>query len=378
MTMKIPDPEELTRQLVNFNTVNPPGQERACAEFLAELLTEGGFDCTLDVFDGNRANLIARRGNSASKAPLVFTGHIDTVPLGAAAWTQDPHAGEIVDGRLYGRGSSDMKSGLAAFVSAAIAEAGRIGDRGAVEIAITYGEETGCEGALRLVETGKLGRAGALIVGEPTANKACIGHRGVLWLKAVSHGVTAHGSMPEKGDNAVYKAARAILGLEAFDFGVAAHPVLGKPTLSVGTVQGGLNINSVPDLASIGIDIRTIPSMTHGALRNRIADSIAEEADVETLFDLAGIWTEPDTPWIRRVAEITEAVTGEPFAPEATPYFTDASVLTPAYGGVPTVVLGPGEPSLAHQTDEYCSVDAIRAATEIYRRLIADWVEPGA
>ncbi len=376
MNPRIPDPVELTRLLVAFDTINPPGQERACAQFLADLLTGAGFDCTLHLLDDRRASRVARRGcRSADGAALAFTGHIDTVPLGAAPWTRDPFAGDIVDGRLYGRGSSDMKSGLAAFVVAAIAEAGRIGDGAGVLMAITAGEETGCDGAMALADGGHLGQAGALVVGEPTANRPFVGHKGALWLKATTHGVTAHGSMPERGDNAVYKVARAIGRLETFDFNVARHPVLGKPTLNVGTVSGGLNINSVPDRATIGIDIRTIPGMDHDTLREGLRGYVGEGADIETLFDLPGVWTAPDTPWVGRVAAIVEAVTGEPFASQAAPYFTDASVITPSCGGIPTLILGPGEPSLAHQTDEYCDVERIRAATEIYRRMIVDWME---
>jgi succinyl-diaminopimelate desuccinylase len=375
----IADPVELTRRLVAFDTINPPGRERACAEFLAGLLAEAGFDCTLHALDDSRASLVARLGDPAGpQAPLAFTGHLDTVPLGAAPWTQAPFAGAIVDGRLYGRGSSDMKSGVAAFVCAAIAEAGRIGNGTGVLLVLTAGEETGCDGAVSLTEGGHLGRAGALLVGEPTANRAFVGHKGALWLKATTHGVTAHGSMPERGDNAVYKAARAIGRLEAFDFNVARHPVLGGPTLNVGTVSGGLNINSVPDRATIGIDIRTVPGMAHGPLKDGLKGYMGEGAEVETLFDLPGVWTEPDVPWVRRAAGIVAAVTGQPFAPQAAPYFTDASVITPALGGIPTLILGPGEPSLAHQTDEFCPIEAIQAATEIYRRLIVDWSEHGA
>src|SRR6266498_2846770 len=133
------------------------------------------------------------------------------------------------------------------------------------------GEETGSEGAFALARRGMRGQAGALVVAEPTTNRPLCGHKGALWLKATTRGVTAHGSMPEKGVNAIYAAARAVGRLEAFDFNVARHPVMGAPTLNVGTLHGGLNLNSVPDRAEIGIDIRTIPGMLHGLLRDQIA-----------------------------------------------------------------------------------------------------------
>ncbi len=362
----------LTRALVAFRTVNPPGEERACAGFLADLLGRAGFACALQPMGTDRANLIARIGRGGSP-PLVFTGHIDTVPLGAAPWSVDPFAGEIKDGRLYGRGSSDMKSGVAAFVAAAISCAGALADGPEVVLAITAGEETGCDGARAIAESGAIGPAALLVVAEPTANAPMIGHKGALWLKAVMTGVTAHGSMPEHGDNAVYKAARAIVRLSEFDFNVARHPSLGGPTLNVGTVAGGMNVNSVPDRADVGIDVRTIPGMDHAALRDGLSGLIGENAAIETLFDLPGVWTDPAAPRAARAIAAAVAVTGEAFAPGGPAYFTDASVLTPAPGHPPTLILGPGQPEMAHQTDEYAEVARIEQAVEIYRRILDDW-----
>jgi succinyl-diaminopimelate desuccinylase len=372
------DAVELTRQLIRFDTINPPGRERACAEFLADLLSAAGFAVTLPSLDSERTNLVATRGGDKRQAPLVFTGHIDVVPLGARAWQHDPFGAEIMDGRIHGRGSSDMKSGVASFVVAAIEEADRLGDATGVTLIITAGEETGCEGAISLVGGQPLAPAGALVVAEPTGAVPYVGHKGALWLKGTTAGVTAHGSMPEHGDNAVYKAARAVDRLSRFAFDVDAHPTLGKPTLNVGSLHGGLNINSVPDRAEFAIDIRTTPSVDHAALRVRIQDHMQERVDVEVLVDLPGIWTPPDAPWAARVAQIASRITGIAPQTRAATYFTDASVLTPALGGVPTVILGPGEPTQAHQTDEWCDVAHIGHTTAIYRALIADWVSAAA
>ena len=368
------DPVELTRELVAFDTINPPGRERACAEFLADMLSSAGFSVALPALASDRVNLVATRGGSKARAPLAFTGHIDVVPLGAQPWRRDPFGGELADGRLYGRGSSDMKSGVAAFVVAAIAEAARLDDAGGVMLIITAGEETGCEGAVSLVAGKPLAPAGALVVAEPTGAVPYVGHKGALWLRGVTTGVTAHGSMPEQGDNAVYKAARAVDRLSRFRFDVEAHPTLGAPTLNVGSLHGGLNINSVPDRAEFAIDIRTIPKVDHAALRDRISEHMQESVDLNVLIDLPGVWTSPDAPWVARVAQIAARITNIGPATRAATYFSDASVLTPALGGIPTVILGPGEPTQAHQTDEWCDVARITQSTAIYRALIADWV----
>jgi succinyl-diaminopimelate desuccinylase len=368
------DPIELACRLIRFDTVNPPGRELECARHLESVLSQAGFRTQLVPMGDERASLIARRGRATRGKPIVFTGHIDVVPLGTRPWASDPFAGQVSDGRILGRGSSDMKGGVAAFVAAAIEEAARVEEETEVVLLITAGEETGCEGASSIVKAGLQGTAGALVVCEPTANVPYVGHKGALWLKAIAQGKTAHGSMPEQGDNAVYKAARAVDRLSCFDFRCERHPQLGAPTLNVGMFHGGLNINSVPDRAEVHIDLRTIPAVDHAELRHRIREEMKEDLQLETLIDLPGIWTSPQDPWVRRVGAIVSRVTGEPPQLGTATYFTDASVFVPVMEGAPTLVLGPGEPTLAHQTDEWCSVERVHQATAIYRELIADWV----
>jgi succinyl-diaminopimelate desuccinylase len=367
-------PVELTQDLVRFNTINPPGAERACAEMLAALLEGASFAVELYPFGESRAQLVARIGGASHKLPIAFTGHLDTVPLGAQPWSVEPLAGAIVDGKLYGRGSSDMKSGVAAFVAACVGLADRLAGTPGVVLIITAGEETGCSGADALVHgTPQLPPVGALVVAEPTGNRPLVGHKGALWLQAVTKGLTAHGSMPEKGINAVYRAARAVTALQEFDFNVARHDILGAPTLNVGTVSGGLNINSVPDRAVIGIDIRTIPDQSHAKIRQDLTSYLGTEVTLDTLLDAPNVWTDPNNAWIQSVMRIAREIAGVDTAIGGAPYFTDASVLTPALGSPPTAIIGPGELELAHQTDEYCLVSRLAEAAELYERLIRDW-----
>ncbi|MBW2127010.1 MAG: peptidase dimerization domain-containing protein, partial [Deltaproteobacteria bacterium] len=127
-------------------------------------------------------------------------------------------------------------------------------------LVFTAGEETFCQGARHLAGvTGALPKAGAMVVCEPTSNRPLVGHRGAIHLEVQTKGISAHASMPELGENAIYKAAEAALKLRELDFGLPAHPLLGKPTLNVGTISGGVNINSIPDQATMGVDIRIIP-----------------------------------------------------------------------------------------------------------------------
>jgi succinyl-diaminopimelate desuccinylase len=365
---------ELTQALVRFDTINPPGNERLCAEHLGSILDDAGFAVSYHEFAETRTSLVARIGGDADAKPLCFTGHIDTVPLGAAPWSVDPFAADIADGKLYGRGTSDMKSGVAAFVVAAIRLARELETGPGMVLIITAGEETGCEGAYHLAGLGNvLGDAGAIVVAEPSSNLPFIGHKGALWLKAVANGLTAHGSMPELGVNAIYKAARTISQLEDFDFNVARHPVLGKPTLNVGTVHGGMNINSVPDRAEVGIDIRTLPDQDHGDLCAHLSSYLGDDIAVEPIVDVGSVWTDPAEDWMLDVFDVMAEILGKmPEVCTAT-YFTDAAALTPAYGGPPTVILGPGEAAMAHQTDEYCVVDRIDQAVDANVEIAKRW-----
>ncbi len=371
---KIPDALQLTRELLKFNTINPPGAEQACAQHLGDLLKRAGFTVDYAEFAPTRTSLVAKIGGVKGKRPLGFTGHIDTVPLGSAAWKADAFGASLEGGKLYGRGSSDMKSGVAAFVVAALRMVEQLKNGPGVTLVITADEECGCGGATYMVKQGNLlGEVGALVIGEPTANYPLVGHKGAFWLDVKTHGITAHGSMPEQGDNAIYKAAAAITKLRDFDFETPAHALMGAPTLNVGTVHGGLNINSVPDSTVIGVDIRSVPGQDHALLQSRMQRMLGETVEVTATLDVASIYSDPAQPWIQHVFDVTQSRLGaRPQAKTAT-YFTDAAVLKEAYRDIPMVVLGPGEPQLAHQTDEYCLVDRIEESVAIYSELIKDW-----
>jgi succinyl-diaminopimelate desuccinylase len=369
-------PVALTQDLIRFKTINPPGDEQPCAEHLARLLEAAGFAVERVPFGAQRMQLIARIGGSADEPPLAFTGHLDTVPLAMQPWSQDPFAAKIIDGRLYGRGASDMKSGVAAFVAAAVDLAAPLRETPGLLLIITAGEETGCAGAFELARhPDLLGQAGALVVAEPTGNMPMVGHKGALWLRAETRGVTAHGSIPEKGVNAIYRAARAVAALESFVFEVPPHAVLGAPTLNVGTIAGGLNINSVPDHCAIGIDIRTIPGQDNERIRAAIVDLLGDDIALHDVLDVASVWTDPDEPWMAATLATVQDITGTHAPIGAASFFTDASALKPALGDPPTVILGPGELALAHQTDEYCRIDRLEAATAIYTSLIRAWCD---
>jgi len=355
--------------------VNPPGMERACARHLGALLEGAGFRTEFHEYAEGRTSLIARIGGDAARAPICFTGHIDTVPLGAARWTRDAFAGETDGDRIYGRGSTDMKGGIAAIVAAAIELAPHLGRGPGITLVLTAGEEIGCEGARFRADQRLLDRAGAIVIAEPTANYPYIGHKGLAWFEIETRGVTAHGSMPELGENAIVKMARVIGALEGFRFPVESHPVMGEPTMNVGTIHGGLNTNSVPDEARITVDTRTVPGIDHGHLAHSLGALLAGHgASVRKIVDCDSLYTDPGNEWIAEVFEVCAPfLDGRP-APKTITFSTDGADLKRGFGGgVPAVILGPGEPKLAHQTDEWCSMRRIEESVAVFEDLMKRW-----
>ena len=363
----------LTRSLLRFDTVNPPGRERDCARYAGGLLQEWGFKVDYFEFAEGRTSVVARAGGSADKAPLCFTGHLDIVPLGTRKWARDPFRGETDGDRLFGRGTSDMKAGIAAILLSARSMVKHLNGKPGVVLVLTAAEEGGCIGSQHLARTALLGKAGAMVVGEPTSNYPYAGHKGSLKFHAKFRGVSAHGSMPELGENAIYKAARAVGKLENFDFQFKKHPVMGSPTMNVGTFEGGQGVNMVPDEASIGVDIRTVAGMDHAELLSRLKKTLGGEAEIDVFSDMNAVWTEPQQEWVQRVFEITGKHLGAKPEAKAQTYNTDAGNLLRVYKGAPTVILGPGEAAQAHQTDEYVSMERIRQSVAIYEDLIRDW-----
>lgn len=358
---------DLTRELVAIDTAGG-GEQRAVA-LVADRLQDAGLEVVWKDWRPGRPNLVAHwRGGG----DLTFAAHLDTVPFDAAAWSRDPLGGEVDGDRLFGRGSSDMKSGAAAMVEAARHAA--VEGYGPFSLVFTSAEETGCHGARALAGDPDLSPTPVLVVGESTANQVAFGHKGATWLEVTARGRSAHGSRPDLGVNAIGMLARALDRLET-RLPAAAHPSLGARTTNVGTIRGGLQTNLVPPEASMTVDVRTVPGGGHQA----VLDVLTAEPGITVteLLDVAALWTDPGSETGRRVADLVAAVTGAPSAPVGVSYFTDGAVLA---GPEPRAfVLGPGDPDQPHTTDESVSCHRVEEAVAVYRALMAQWtVETGA
>jgi succinyl-diaminopimelate desuccinylase len=371
---------EFLQGLIRLRSVNPPGDEAPVAEAIAGKLSAHGIPVDLDAFAPGRANAVARLRGGPEPA-VVLSGHLDTVTAGETPWDRDPFCGDLVGGRIWGRGAADMKSGLAAMVIAmcALADAGGTLPRDVV-LAASAGEEVDCCGAARLVERGVLDGAGGLVVGEPTSGAVAIGHRGALWLEIETRGRAAHGSMPSQGVNAIMHMHALLSKIANLDLSRPADPLLGSPTLAVTSIKGGAKVNVIPDRCTATLDIRTLPGQSHSEILRRLDVEIARlrdalpdlDAGVRVLTDRAPVVTPAGHRLVRAALQAASAEGHRITSPVGMPYFSDASVYVPATG-LPVILYGPGETTLAHQPDEWVERNAYLRAIRFYVRLVTTW-----
>ena len=271
------DAVALTQALVAIDSRNPalatdgPG-ESSCARALAEILTDWGFRVALQDSGEGRQNVIARIGPSGARS-LLFNGHLDTV--GVEGMVHAPWHPVIRSGRLFGRGSTDMKGGVAAMCAAA-ARAASAGLAGEIIVAAVTDEEFQSAGTLAMLASGV--RADAAIVTEPTRLAVCPAHRGFAWLELVVLGRAAHGSRHDVGVDAIALAALVVAELEAFQQEVLttrSHPLLGRPSLHASLVSGGLGLSTYPDRCAVTFERRTIPGETAADFTREVEEACA-------------------------------------------------------------------------------------------------------
>ena len=364
---------DLTRELIRFKTFNPPGDELLLAERLAERMNGLGLDARVIPFAQGRANVIGRVPGSGRRSALIFSGHLDTVPVGTEKWDHDPLSGDIADGRIYGRGAADMKGGVAAMIMAASAVQNTgVQLKGDLVLALTAGEEVDSIGAVHLLKEGLLIDAGALVIAEPTALEVCSAEKGALWLEILIKGKAAHGSSPHLGKNAIVPMSAFVRNLEQFFQPLLKHPLLGSPTMNIATIEGGFKTNVVPDQCRLTIDFRTVPEQNVTELKANVESLLRQTAeregvewDVRIINERESVGTSADDPFVKLFQESSRTVLGGESTVGGVSYFTDGAVLTPALK-VPMVIFGPGEAACAHQANEWVSIENLRLAAMIY------------
>ena len=354
------DPVALVRELVGRMTVSGDATaQRDVLGALTDVLRSGAPD--LQVTEGSDRDhpwTLLRTPADPDRPHLLLACHVDTVPVtDPAAWQRDPFGADLDEGRVWGRGGSDMKAGVVAAVAAMAAADPQV----PVALLLTSDEEIGSKGAAAAAAAVAELPVGAVVVPEATGNQVVLGHKGALWLAVRTAGRAAHGSTPERGHNAVLDLA-ALLGRAGGALPLRSDPFLGQETWNPGVVAGGTVPNVVPDRAEAVIDMRTVAPGD---------DLLAwwrgqpEVADVEVRVDLPPVGTPADDPW---VASLPAAV-----LPTPATYFTDASVLVQVVGGAPVVVWGPGTPAVMHAVDEYVEVAEVEQAAAAFSAVVSRW-----
>jgi acetylornithine deacetylase len=376
----------LLRELVAIDSVNPslvPGAagEGEIARAIADVLRRIGLDVELQDVAPGRPNVVGVLEGRARGRSLMFCGHIDTVGVDGMDRPFDPVER---DGRLYGRGAQDMKSGIAAMIDAArvLAESGL--PSGRLVIAAVVDEEYASVGADALVSRV---HTDAAVVTEPTDLQIAIGHKGFAWTEIRTRGRAAHGSRPWDGRDAIVRMGRVLTSLEALDRALQSsppHPLLGTASLHASVIEGGRELSSYPDLCTLKLERRTLPGETDTTIAREIDTLLAPlraadpdfEASATHLFSRPAYELAADHELAQMLAEANaDAKTRGPKPSGPNPFvgmsfWTDAAVLGSA--GVPSVLFGPGGAGL-HSTEEYVNVDDVIACRETLVALARAW-----
>jgi acetylornithine deacetylase len=375
------DPIQLARDLVRIDSRNPtltrngPG-ELAVARALGATLESWGLRVAMHEAAPGRPNVIARAGRAASGRSLMLNGHLDVVDIEGMA--HEPFAAEERNGRLYGRGASDMKGGVAAMCAAA-ARAAAAGIDGEVIISAVVDEEHTSIGTRDLIRRGV--RADAAIVAEPTGLAIMPAHKGFAWIEVDVHGRAAHGSRYELGVDAILEAG-AVLGelerIERDELPGRLHPLLGRASLHVSTIEGGSGWSTYPDRCVIRIERRTLPAERAEQPLEEVQTAIARardrreslNADARLVFLQAPSDVAPNAPIVRSLQKAL-AECGEHVRIAGMTAWTDAALLNEA--GIPAICFGPGDIALAHAAEEWIDTEEIERAARVLETLIMHW-----
>ncbi|MGD0423127.1 MAG: ArgE/DapE family deacylase [Candidatus Bathyarchaeia archaeon] len=365
---------QLLEDLVTTNSINPsighgPGELELSNLLCERLRSIRGLEVHRQVVGGQRSNVIAILKGAGGGRSLMLNGHMDTV--GVEGMTIKPFLPSVEQGRLSGRGACDMKGGIAAMIGAVktIAESPtRL--RGDLMFAAVVDEEHMSLGTKKLTEEYK---ADAAIVGEPTRLRIATAHKGFSWLEIETRGKAAHGSVPEKGRDAIVYASMVALEMKNLQrrLSTRTHPLLGSPKIHTSTIEGGTDWSTVPDRCLLRIERRTLPGETSSPVKEfeSIFDTIKSEcpefeAEVRLNYEMPPLETVVSEPIVRTLQDALSQVTEVSVDVVGVPYWTDGALL--ANRSMPTCIFGPGDISLAHSSNESVDLEEVMQAAQTY------------
>lgn len=376
-----------TQSLVAIDSQNPGVLEQACANWVEQRLLDAGIDVQRQPVTDGRDNLIAVVPGNPEAPRLVLLAHLDTVPVGAG-WTRDPFGGEIADGRIYGRGTCDMKAGLAVAIN--VLETLRnnpLSNAGDVVLVATVDEEApGMLGAHALVDSGFLRPTDQVLAPEPTGMRLRIAQMGLRWITVRIHGRMAHAGRAHLGIDSNHVLAEIVSRLKvSFAAMDVEDPLLGRPRFTIGTFNGGVATNVVPPTAEANLDLRIVPPMTidelEGLVREHVDAVLAEYPGAVADLEMLGAARPPvraddDAKIVELLRSSYRAQTGQELpsgGADGHEAYTDASMVATLTGSTSCTVFGPGATDQAHTADEFVPLADLALAADVLWSMLEAW-----
>jgi succinyl-diaminopimelate desuccinylase len=367
----------ILKRLIQIKTENPPGKTIEAVEYLVEEFEQIGIRSQIQEYAEGRANIIAEYGDSDET--IILTGHLDTVPAGnEEKWKYPPFEAREVDGKIFGRGSTDMKGAVAAFVAVVKKlKENQVKLNKKIIFLGTADEEIGMDGSQEAKKSGIMEGCKFVVIGEPTELQVGVAEKGTLWVVIKIRGESAHGSTPHLGINAIEGAAKLIPKMKNIvpDF---EHKILGKSTLNIGKISGGTLINVVPEYCEFRCDYRLVADDLREGVKTDLTNLIEDfnrdskaKAEIEIVHEIPAIeLTEKDQFFESLKQKAIEAGKEKIIGVN---YGTDGAMLVPEYG-TPFVIMGPGKLDQLHVTDEYTEKqEVLDYANIIYDSLIENF-----
>lgn len=372
---------QILKDLVNLESENPPGNEAQCADYILDFFSKLGVSTEKQEVHKDRYNVIATMGSGSPV--LLYNGHIDVVPIGRLEdWTMPPYQCTEKDGKLYGRGTCDMKGSIACMLHAAeCLKNSETPLNGTLIMTFVVDEEKSNTGTKHLLESGI--SADACIVGEPSELDINLGHRGVVAFCISIKGKSCHAAKPTLGINPIYKAMKLIKEIQLLDDSLQSHqdPYLGTPLISVTMFTSAIKVNVVPNEAEICIDRRMLPFETKEKCEKEITDIINKLKKEDPQFDAEWKTTTYCPPGmidenhciVKKLQEAGANVLSTPPVLKGFGATCEASFFSEK--GIPTVIYGPGSLDQAHNMDEYIDKNHLLPCAKIYAQTILEFLK---
>lgn len=363
---------EILKDLIKINTTNPPGNEKLVADYIKSLYKDHKEIKEIEHGDNRSSIVIDIKGDSGET--IAFVGHIDTVPVSdTSKWKYDPFGAVEEDGLIYGRGTSDMKSGAACMVSTGLyfIENDIVPTKN-IRLVFTADEESDGMGVSKVLEEGYLNDVDSIIVPENTDEYMVIKEKGALWVKVKIYGRAAHGARPDLGLNSIEILYEFVNAIRPFVESHSGDDLLGDSSLSLNKISGGEKTNIIADYCEAEIDIRTIPSLKNEDVIDYIETEVSKlmkkypdlKIELETINNRPALSIEEDHEFILEFKKVLDKLDMESKI-KGVNYFTDLSITMPVLDK-PFVIYGPGFESKGHQVDECVEVDAVKRVRDVY------------